>query len=88
MPKEKLHEFVNDFPLTQLKDYIKHEHDKVEKIVKRVLKLLKLFPLFKTKIEKPFIKLFTNKLLHELPFYDKSTITRNAVAFKVYARSY
>lgn len=36
MSKEKLHEFVNDFPLTQLKDYIKHEHGKVEKIVKRV----------------------------------------------------
>lgn len=61
---------------------------KLKKLLKEYKNSLKLFPLFKTKVEKPFIKPFTNKLLHELPFYDKSTITRNAVAFKVYAQSY
>ena len=36
MSKEKSHKFLNDFSLTQLKDYMKHEHDRGEHFFKRV----------------------------------------------------
>ena len=52
--------------------------------LKEYKKSLKLFPLFKTKIEKPFIKPFTNKkLLRELTFYDKPTITKNDEVYRL-----
>ena len=56
MTKEEFHKFLNGFSLTQLKDYIKQQYEKEVKIS------FKEQPLYKTSIEKPYIKPLKNMM--------------------------
>ena len=51
--------------------------------------IFQVLPFYNTFIEKPETKkLFSVKLLQELPFYDEVSIVKNLNAFSGYARSY
>ena len=69
--------------MTQLKDYINHQHEK------EVQKLFKELPLYGTSIEKPYVKRLNYiDMLCALPFYDELNIAKTSKAFKGFAHSY
>ena len=72
MSKGKHRKFLSGFSFSQLKDYVKQQHEKAMK------KLLIELPFYEISIEKSYIKRLNNiDMLHELPFYDKIKYCEN-----------
>ena len=75
--------FLNEFPLTQLKDCIKYQHEKELK------KSFKELPFYTASIEKPYIKPLKNiDMLRGLPLYNGLNIVKTSNPIKRYARCY
>ena len=69
--------------MTQLKDYIKYQHEK------KIKKFLKELPFYKAVIGKAYVKRLNKiDMLRQPPFYDELNIVKTSKAFKGYERSY